>query len=87
MRLLDDDHYSSRGRHVQYGLVRTYVQIPELVRKSIFTTKSQITIGSNVPDPENAVQALTRFAGSSGKSTQCGFYSNLGNSLSAALIR
>lgn len=49
---------SSHGRHVQYGLIRTYVQIPEFDRKSIFTTGTQITIGSNVPKSKNAIKFL-----------------------------
>lgn len=43
---------------MQYGRVRQYVQIPELNCVSILTTDSQITIGSNVPEPDNARDAL-----------------------------
>lgn len=51
--------FSFRGMHVQYGLVRAYVQIPELDCQSILTTNSQITIGSNVNAPEDARGFLT----------------------------
>ena len=54
----EDARYSIRGKHVQYGRVRQYVQIPELKCVSILTTGSQITIGSNVPEPDNARDAL-----------------------------
>ena len=50
---------SSRGMHVQYGLVRRYVRIPELSCESILTTNSQITIGSNVRDGHEARKALS----------------------------
>ena len=46
----EDSRFVSRGQHVQFGCVRTYVQIPELSCRSILTTGSRITIGSNVPD-------------------------------------
>ena len=54
----DDIRYSVRGKHVQYGRVRQYVQIPELSCLSILITGSQITIGSNVPEPDNARDSL-----------------------------
>ncbi len=47
-----------RGKHVQYGRVRQYVQIPELNCESILNTGSQITIGSNVPESDNARDSL-----------------------------
>ena len=50
----------SRGSHVQYGYIRTYVQIPELSCESIFTTNSQVTIGANVPKSKNAMKNLDR---------------------------
>ena len=54
----EDVRYSIRGKHVQYGRVRQYVQIPELHCVSILETGSQITIGSNVPEPDNARNSL-----------------------------
>lgn len=54
----DNGKFSKRGRHVQYGRVRCYVQIPELGCEKIFTTNSQVTIGSNVPEAENAREAI-----------------------------
>ena len=54
----DDARYSIRGKHVQYGRVRQFVQIPELTCISILTTGSQITIGSNVPEPDKARDSL-----------------------------
>ena len=50
----DNTRYAIRGRHVQYGRVRQFVQIPELRCMSILITDSQITIGSNVPEPDKA---------------------------------
>ena len=47
-----------RGVHVQYGLVRRYIQIPELRCNALLTSNSQITIGSNVPDHDDAKRAL-----------------------------
>ncbi len=44
----EDVLYSGGGRHVQHGLIRNYIQIPELSCEDILTTNSQITIGSNV---------------------------------------
>ncbi|MCY3568990.1 MAG: DUF2971 domain-containing protein, partial [Chloroflexi bacterium] len=41
----------SRGIHVQFGLCRKYVQVKQLNCNKIFTTDSQITIGSNVLEP------------------------------------
>ena len=55
-----DCWFSSHGRHVSYGRVRTFVQARALSCRSIFTTGSQITIGSNVPDSEWARRALKR---------------------------
>lgn len=54
----EDSAYSHIGRHVQYGLVRRFVQIPELSCESIFTSGSRITMGSNVPEVEDARNAL-----------------------------
>ena len=54
----DDARYSIRGKHVQYGRVRQFVQIPELRCMSILTTGSQITIGSNVPEPDGVRDSL-----------------------------
>lgn len=51
---------SARGLHVQYGLVRSYVQIPELDCQRILTTNSRITIGRNVPESKDAKRALAR---------------------------
>ena len=47
-----------RGQHVQYGRVRRYVEIPWLGCKSILTTGSQVTVGSNVPEHDNAREVL-----------------------------
>ena len=54
----EDARQSIRGKHVQYGRVRQYVQIPELYCISMLKTGSQITIGSNVPEPDSAREAL-----------------------------
>lgn len=54
----EDSGYSHMGRHVQYGRVRRFVQIPELSCESIFTSGSRITIGSNVPEVDDARNAL-----------------------------
>ena len=56
----EDSQFPSHGRHVQYGLIRTYVQIPALSCESILTTGSQITIGANVPKSKNAKNTLDR---------------------------
>ena len=50
----DSRRFMSRGWHVRFGRIRTYVQIPQLSCESILTTSSQITIGSGIPDPEVA---------------------------------
>ena len=63
----EDSRYSHRGQHVQYGRVRRYVQIPELNCDSILTTGSQITIGSNVPEPDNARDSLLELVKESAK--------------------
>ena len=42
-----------RGSQIRGGVERTWVQIPEFDRQGIFTTNSQITIGSNVPSADN----------------------------------
>ena len=55
----EDSHYQLRGKHVKYGLVRRYVQIPELSCNNIFTTGSQITIGSNVLEKRKANSDLS----------------------------
>ena len=49
-----------RGMHVQYGLVRTFVQVAELTCRSILVTNSHITIGHNVSESEDAALALSR---------------------------
>ena len=54
----EDTRYPIRGKHVQYGRVRQYVQIQDLNWVSILKTGSQITIGSNVPEPDNARDSL-----------------------------
>lgn len=64
---LEDARYSYRGQHVQYGLIRRYVQIPELSCGSILTTNSQITIGSNVPESSTAKATLSSLLESQGK--------------------
>ena len=63
----EDSQYSLHGRHVQYGLIRTYVQIPELSREKILTTNSQITIGTNAPKSKNARKTLSSLLESLGK--------------------
>ena len=50
----EDSQFVSRGQHVQFGYIRTYVQIRELLCESILTTGSRITIGKNVHDAHNA---------------------------------
>ena len=54
----EDCRFVSRGRHVRFGRIRTHVQIPELLCKSILTTGSRITIGGNVPHPTDAKDTL-----------------------------
>ena len=56
----EDSGFSCRGLHVQYGRIRTYVQIPQLSCDSIFTTRSQITIGKNVPKAVEAKNTVAR---------------------------
>ena len=63
---VEDARFVARGRHVQYGRVRTYVQTRELRRKVILTTKSQITIGSNVPDAAGAKRDIARLVSATG---------------------
>ena len=61
----EDFGYSHMGRHVQYGRVRRFVQIPELSCESIYTSGSRITIGSNVPEVDDARDALRDLLGAS----------------------
>ena len=61
----EDTRYSLRGEHVQGGLVRKYVQVPELSCKAMLTTGSRITIGSNVPEHDDAKEAIVRLLPSS----------------------
>lgn len=56
----EDTKFSSRGLHVQYGRICRYVQVPELNCDAILTTGSQITIGSNVPKPEEVRETIAR---------------------------
>ena len=63
----EDSHYPVRGRHVQYGLVRRYVQIPELSCESIFTTDSRINIGSNVSNRDDAKASVSALLCERGK--------------------
>ena len=56
----EDFGYSSRGLHVQYGRIRTYVQILDLSCESILTTGSQVTIGNNVPKSRDAKGRVAR---------------------------
>ena len=63
----EDSRFSGRGRHVQYGRIRTYVEIPELRCTSILSTNSQITIGSNVPEASNAKENLLGLLEAQGK--------------------
>lgn len=53
-----ESQISSHGLHVQYGRIRTYVQIEDLSCQSIITTGSQVTIGANVPKSKNARKTL-----------------------------
>ena len=48
-----------RGMHVQFGLCRRFVQVPQLNCEAFLTTKTQITIGSNVSEPNEARLAIT----------------------------
>ena len=63
----EDPRYSRRGQHVQYGLIRRFVEVPELSCKSILTTNSKITIGSNVPESSTAKDILSNLLKSQGK--------------------
>ena len=63
----EDSLYPHHGLHVQYGHIRKYIQLPELSCESILTTKSRITIGSNVPDNEEAKADLERLLDKSEK--------------------
>ena len=49
-----------RGMHVQNGLLRKFVQVPQLGLRSVFTTGTQITIGSNVPEPRRVEKRLAQ---------------------------
>ena len=62
----ENSRFCDRGSHVQYGLIRTYVHIPELSCNGIFTTDSQVTLGSNVPDNDAAAVSLKNLLESSG---------------------
>ena len=64
---VEDSRYSSSGLHVKYGYIRRYVQIDELSCESILTTGSRITIGSNVPDKDEAKIGLMRLIDESEK--------------------
>ena len=55
----EDQPFSARGHHVQYHRIRRYVQIPELACGKLFTTSSQITIGSNVAEIGSVEESLT----------------------------
>lgn len=54
----EDQSFSAEGHHVQYHRIRRYVQIPELGCDALFTTGSQITIGSNVVEPDSVQDSL-----------------------------
>ena len=58
---------SGRGTDVQGGVRRTWIQIPEFGCERIFTTASQINIGSNVPDAKNVKKDLTAMVTALGK--------------------
>lgn len=47
-----------RGWHVQLGQVRKFVQYKDLSCRSILTTNGQITVGSNVPKAQCAVNII-----------------------------
>lgn len=47
-----------RGMHVQFGLCRRFVQVPQLSCEAFLTTNTQITIGSNVSEPKEAQRAI-----------------------------
>ena len=63
----EDSRYSRHGRHVRYGFIRRFVEIPELSCESILTTNSQITIGSNVPEAPTAKNVLSDLLKSKGR--------------------
>ena len=48
----------SEGTQVQNGLCRRYMQVEELTRRSIITTGTQITIGSNVAERDSVRQMV-----------------------------
>ena len=56
----EDSRFSSRGLHVQCGRICRYVQLRALNCEAIFTTGSQITIGSNVAKPEEVKETIAR---------------------------
>lgn len=58
-KAIEDFRFSHRGLHTQYGRICMYVQVPDLNCKSILTTDGQITIGSNVLDPEETMETIT----------------------------
>ena len=63
----EDQRFVPRGRHVHFGRIRTYVQIPDLNCEAILTTGSQITVGRNIPYPEDVkdtVESLVEARGS-----------------------
>ena len=55
----DEPRISCRGMHVQSGLCRRFVQVPQLSCKAFLTTNTQITIGSNVSEVDEARKAIT----------------------------
>lgn len=54
----EDSGFSRQGLHTKMKRIYTYVQVEMLDCKSILTTGSQITIGSNVPDPYEAREKI-----------------------------
>lgn len=56
---IENEQFAVRGYHVQSQRIRRYVQVPELSRESIFTSKSRITVGANVPESKGVKEKLT----------------------------
>ena len=47
-----------RGQHVQFGLIRNYLQIVDLNCQSIFTSGTKITVGNNVRNSREAKEYI-----------------------------
>lgn len=55
---IEDKLYTTSGYHVQYRVLRRYVEVQELACRSIFSTDSVITIGRNVPEIGSLTQQI-----------------------------